>query len=127
MVETTVPSTIQQESKAPTTREDSRYLIPPVDIYETADGLTVLADLPGVKKDDVFVNVENGVLTIQGKSSAPAQGNTLYREYELMDYFRQFELSEKVDQEKISAEMKKWCAENRAAPDGGSQTQEDYR
>jgi HSP20 family protein len=46
------------------------------------------------------------VLTLQGKASHAASGEAIYREYELVNFFRQFELSEQVDQEKIAADFK---------------------
>jgi HSP20 family protein len=109
MPERTIPVTT--EAKNPATREETRqegrYLIPPVDIYETPEGLTVLADLPGVDKDNADIRVENNILTIQGKSSHIAPGDPIYTEYSLLNFFRQFELSETaVDQEKISADLK---------------------
>jgi len=88
------------------TRAQERYVLPVVDIYETPDSLVLMADLPGVSKEDLDVRVDNDVLTIQGKSSHTAPGEATYREYELVNFFRQFELSERVDQEKIAAELK---------------------
>jgi len=94
----------------PTTAEDTRtrerYVTPPVDIYELPEGLVVMADVPGVTKDDLDVRVENNILTIRGRASRAMQGAPVYREYELMHYFRQFELSDKVDQSKIQADLK---------------------
>lgn len=88
------------------TRSQERYVTPPVDIYETADGLVVKADLPGVAKEGLDVRVENGLLTIRGEAAHVAPGDPLYREYELLNFYRQFELNERVDQNKISAELK---------------------
>lgn len=88
------------------TREETRFLRPPVDIYETKDELVVLADLPGVAKDDVDVRVENNILTINGKTSHEMPGAMLDNEFTLYNYYRQFELSDTVDQEKIQAELK---------------------
>jgi HSP20 family molecular chaperone IbpA len=88
------------------TRSQERYVTPPVDIYETPDGLVVLADLPGVAKNALDVRVENSLLTIRGKATHSAPGDVIYREYDLVSFFRQFELDEKVDQQKISAELK---------------------
>ena len=51
------------------TREPTRYLTPAVDIYETDQGLTVVADMPGVAKDDLNIQVEEGILTIQGRTT----------------------------------------------------------
>lgn len=107
MAEQTVPVTQHHDGgKLPTTREEGRYQIPPVDIYETGEGLTVVADLPGVEKDGIDVRVDNGVLTIQGTVKRETRGNGLANEFALTDYFRQFQLSDQVDQTKITAEFK---------------------
>lgn len=108
MAEKTVASRPRQQQALTTevTRSPERYLAPPVDIYETPDGLVVMADLPGVAKDGVDVRVENGVLTLHGRASDVSPGDTIYREFELVNFYRQFELSDKVDQTKISADLK---------------------
>lgn len=87
------------------TRSQEQYITPPVDIYETQDGLVVKADLPGVSKDSMDVRVENNLLTIRANAAHIAPGDTVYREYALVNFFRQFELNERVDQSKISAEL----------------------
>jgi len=104
MKESTVPA--KREQSVPATREESRTLTPPVDIFENKEGLVVVADLPGVEKDKVDVRVENNVLTIKGTTASTLPAAPQYREYELLHFFRQFELSEAVDQDKIKAEMK---------------------
>ncbi len=108
MTEKTVPVATeeQQGNSRELTREQERFLSPPVDIYETADGLTVVADLPGVSKENVDVRVENGVLTIAGKVTHMSPGYSLYKEFELLNFYRQFELSDLVDQSRISANLK---------------------
>jgi HSP20 family molecular chaperone IbpA len=88
------------------TRSQERYVTPPVDIYETAAGLVVKADLPGVAREGLDVRVENNLLTIRGKAVHAAPGEAVFREYELLNFFRQFELNDRVDQQKISAELK---------------------
>ncbi len=108
MAEKTV-ATRSREQPVPQQKEGThsqqRYVAPPVDIYETPDGLVVMADLPGVSKEDLDVKVENGVLTIRGTTRSTAPGDAVYREFELANFFRQFELSDKVDQNKITAEL----------------------
>jgi len=106
MVETTVPAKDEKTTEVAATREDSRYLAPPVDIYETSEGLTVVADLPGVDKSDVSIRVENGILTIEGRPSHETTGTTILAEFGLLKYFRQFEITDEVDQDKIQAEFK---------------------
>jgi len=104
MAETTVSATTTE--RVPATREETRYLIPPVDIYETDNELIVVADLPGVSKEDVHIRVEQNMLTIDGKASHGGDGESLLTEFELHNYFRQFQLGEEVNQDRIQAEMK---------------------
>jgi len=109
MAEKTVAMTEAQEEHAVQpegTRTRERYVAPPVDIYEVADGLVVTADVPGVTQDQLEVRVDNHILTIRGQISDSMMSDAAYREYELVSYFRQFELSEKVDESKITADMK---------------------
>ena len=108
MAEKTVPN--RARTKTPPSREETRsqerYITPPVDIYETGEGLVVKADLPGVDKENLDVRVENNLLTIRGRAAHIVPGDPIYREYGLVNFFRQFELNERVDQSNISAELK---------------------
>ncbi len=110
--ETTVPATVPEtelRAAEEKTREEERYVAPAVDIYETSEGLTVVADLPGVDARDLSVQVDNGVLTIQGKGSFAMNGQDasyIWREYRLRNFWRQFQLSDEVDQTKIKADLK---------------------
>jgi len=88
------------------TRDEALYIAPPVDIFETEDALTVVADLPGVDKDSVDIRVEDNILTIKGRASYSSNGNVLREEFRLHGYYRQFQLSDEVDQDKISADSK---------------------
>jgi HSP20 family protein len=108
MAEKTVPATSggRLQPSREVTRSQERYVNPPVDIYETPEGLVVKADLPGVAREGLDVRVENNLLTIRGKAAHSAPGESIYREYELVNFFRQFELNDRVDQQKISAELK---------------------
>jgi HSP20 family protein len=108
MAEKTVPEyTRDNEAREKEeTRSEERYVTPAVDIYEMAEGLVVKADLPGVAKENLDLRVENNLLSIRGRAAHAAPGEPIYREYELAHFYRQFELSDKVDQQKISAELK---------------------
>jgi HSP20 family molecular chaperone IbpA len=107
MAERTVATPeVQKSNVTESTRNQERYVAPPVDIYETRDGLVVLADLPGVAKEALDVRVDNNVLTIRGQARHGVPGEAVYREYELVNFFRQFELSDKVDQSQITADLK---------------------
>jgi len=89
------------------TRQSERYAIPPVDIYEKQDALTVLADLPGVAAEGLSVHVDQGVLTLEGKVGPVDEGGTvLLREFDLTSFYRQFRIAETIDTEKIRAALK---------------------
>jgi HSP20 family molecular chaperone IbpA len=88
------------------TRQPERYAMPPVDIYEEDDRLVVLADLPGVKKDSLSVQVEQGILTIEGKVDRDTPGHLLRREFTFVPFFRQFRITEAIDTTKIRAGMR---------------------
>ena len=92
--------------KTLSTRDDTRYIAPPVDIFETEDALMVVVDLPGVDKDGVDLRVEDGVLTIKAKANYNPPSNVIREEFSLQGYYRQFQLSDEVDQEKIAAESR---------------------
>lgn len=95
------------KSTTPARREETRFVAPPVDIYETEDGVMVLADLPGVDIGDVDIRVENDRLTIKGRTSCnPVNTSRLHSEFRLINFHRQFNLGSEVDQEKISADVK---------------------
>jgi HSP20 family molecular chaperone IbpA len=80
---------------------------PAVDIFETEKEITVLADMPGVKASDLTIDLNDNVLTLTGEVSSPegADEEELLREYQIGKYFRQFTLSEVVDQGKIEAKL----------------------
>ena len=84
-----------------------RQFVPDVDIYQSDDGLTLLADLPGVKSDGLDVKLEKNILTIYGRTDPTDTGerNPATTEYETGDYYRAFTLSEEIDQEKIEASL----------------------
>jgi len=108
MAEKTVATTDNQEvaTQPEGTRTRERYVTPPVDIYEMPDGLVVTADIPGVTHDHLDVRVDNNVLILRAQADHTSAAEPTYREYQLVNYFRQFELSDKVDQDKISADLK---------------------
>jgi HSP20 family molecular chaperone IbpA len=98
--------TKQEPSAQETTRQQEQWIAPPVDIYETKDGLTVIADLPGVSKEDLEIEVKNDLLTIQAKSHVETLGAPSYHEFQLSNFFRQFRLADTVDTNRIQAELK---------------------
>ncbi len=108
MAEKTVamPENQEMSTQPEDTRARERYVTPAVDIYELPDGLVVTADVPGVTHEHLDVRVDNHVLTIRAQTGHAPLADATYREYELVNYFRQFELSDKVDEGKISADLR---------------------
>jgi HSP20 family protein len=81
--------------------------IPPVDILENQNEIIVLADMPGVESKNVEIDLKDNQLTIQGRIDV-AEGEketALYREFNWGDYYRSFNLSDAIDQSKITAKM----------------------
>jgi len=80
---------------------------PSVDIFETDDKLTLLADMPGVAADNVNIDLNEGVLTISGdvKPWEEADESDVLVEFEIGKYYRQFSLSEAIDQSRIEAKL----------------------
>jgi len=109
MAEKTIPAAQNNENqvvKREITRHPEAYVTPLTDIYEEENGLHVMVDLPGVEKEGLRLKVENNILTIEGHVSSVNDKTYLLREFEPSNYFRQFELSDSVNQEKINAELK---------------------
>ncbi len=87
------------------TRSLKNHVTPAVDILETEGGLTLIADMPGVSREQLEIGVEKGILTLKG-DVAGAEHEDLYREFTLVTYYRQFQLPDEVDPQKATAEMK---------------------
>jgi HSP20 family molecular chaperone IbpA len=84
-----------------------RYYIPYADIYETDNAVAVVLEMPGVEKKDLSIALENDVLRVDGRIdfSKYKDMEPVYTEYNIGHYARSFTLSNKVDQDKISANV----------------------
>lgn len=82
-------------------------LMPPVDVIEDANGITLFADLPGVPKDKLSLHVEADTLTIEGEVALemPEGMESSHAEVSLPRYRRVFTLSKELDTEKVAAEL----------------------
>jgi HSP20 family protein len=100
-----------QEKKELISKEEktvpARYYLPTTDIFETEDALTVVMEIPGVDKQAVEVNIENDVLRVEARIDfSKYEGlEPLYTEYNVGHFARSFTLSNKIDQQQISAEL----------------------
>ena len=96
---------VQSQGRAGTTEA---VLRPPVDIYETSEGITLKADMPGVARDQLNLRVEGNSLLVEGTISiAPQEDMTaLYADVRATVYRRRFALSNELETEKIEANLK---------------------
>jgi len=80
---------------------------PPIDIFETPEGLVLRADLPGVAPDSLELQVQDNKLSLFGRVSEPATSGAklLHQEYHVGDFVRSFILSDDVDHDRISAKL----------------------
>ena len=85
-----------------------RAFVPVTDIFETPETLTVVLEMPGVDRNSIEASVEDDVVTIEGRIDfSKYEGmQPVYTEYNVGHYARSFQISNKVDQSKISAQMK---------------------
>ncbi len=85
--------------------EIQNYKAPEVNIYETADEFVLVANLPGVSRNDVRVRVTNNQLMIFGQIDYKNNGsrNYILNEIEIANYYRTFRISNAVDQSRIEA------------------------
>jgi HSP20 family molecular chaperone IbpA len=82
--------------------------IPAVDIFETETAITLIADMPGVKADAINIDLNENVLSLSG-DVLPLEGKDeedILVEFEVGRFWRQFTISEVIDQSKIDAEFK---------------------
>lgn len=87
------------------TRSNARYISPPVDIFETEEGLTMLADVPGMDETSLQISVEQGVLTLEGQATVE-KADRFYHEFSMAGYWRQFQIPETFDVSQATAAMK---------------------
>lgn len=88
--------------------EKERSIAPTVDIYESTDEFFLVANMPGVSRDNVKVKLEEESLVIFGKLNdyeAAAKRKYLLNEGEIANYYRRFRISNSIDETKISAKF----------------------
>jgi HSP20 family molecular chaperone IbpA len=97
----------RQDSQAADVQQP--HVVPPVDVFEDDSGITLLADLPGVSKDQLSVRVDGDSLIIEASANAiavPQNMELIYAEAQFPAYRRQFTLSRELDPSRIDAALK---------------------
>ena len=98
---------IERRNKTSLAETAKDTLVPPVDICEDNEGVTLFADLPGVAKDGLNLHIDNDTLEISGERilKTEKESENHYTEMPEKDYYRAFTIGEEIDREKISAQL----------------------
>jgi HSP20 family molecular chaperone IbpA len=96
-----------KEANVENKARESQPLVPPVDIVEDTNGITLMADMPGVGKEALSIGVEGDTLTIEGSVALNESERlqNVYAEIRVAQYKRSFVLSRDLDTEKIDAKL----------------------
>jgi HSP20 family molecular chaperone IbpA len=94
------------EDKTPERVQQRAWVAPRVDIYENEDEVLLVADVPGVDKDGLTIDLDKDQLTLEGHVKEQAPGEALGREFQPVDYRRSFIVPSGIDASKITAELK---------------------
>ncbi len=100
-VKTTVPSYLEQVN-------DRMAWTPSIDILESDREIILLADMPGVKKEDLKINLHKGVLTLEGESAPWGGGDDkdILIEHEPGRFYRQIKIASVIDEDGVEAQLK---------------------
>jgi HSP20 family molecular chaperone IbpA len=98
----------KQVTRATAEQEPQRAVLPAVDVFEDASGITLLADMPGVPKEQLELKVEGESLLIEGgvQPGTPDGLEAIYAEVRVPRYRRSFTLSRELDTTRIEANLK---------------------
>ena len=86
--------------------EDLMTVAPVVDIFENEDEVLLHADMPGVTKDKISVNVDNGKLEISDVPNLESKGAEHWQSFGDVEYRRVFSVPQSIDVSKVNAELK---------------------
>jgi HSP20 family protein len=83
-------------------------VLPPVDVYENDNAITLVADLPGVTREQLQVRVDGETLVLEATATieGPENMELVYGEAQYLAYRRQFTLSRELDASRIEAQLR---------------------
>jgi HSP20 family protein len=89
-------------------QQQQRQVVPPVDVFETEAAITLLADLPGVRREQLQVRVDGDNLVVEAvaDTAGPENMELVYGELQCPAYRRQFTLSRELDTARIEAQLR---------------------
>lgn len=85
---------------------DLSAVTPAVDIFENESEILLYADMPGVVKKNLFINIDNGMLSLSGVRKLKTKGTATWKEFGNVKYVRSFSVPPTIDIGKVKAELK---------------------
>jgi HSP20 family molecular chaperone IbpA len=99
------PDIARREPQKVEQTRDRRYVQPAVDIYENRDEYLLIADIPGVSKDNLHIHIDSERILLEARAKEASNLSALSRELPPLDYRRSFQVSDSIDREKVSADL----------------------
>ncbi len=96
----------QRDNKSIDRGRELSQFVPAVDIFENENEILLQANMPGVLKDHIALNIDNGTLSISGVRRLATQGAVKWEEFSDVEYVRSFSVPQTIDVEKVQAELK---------------------
>ncbi|OKY76507.1 MAG: heat-shock protein [Desulfobulbaceae bacterium DB1] len=97
---------VKREETMPERSRELPAVVPLVDIYENEDEILLYADMPGVEKNNITINIENGKLALSAIRKITASGAAGWEEFSDVEYQRTFSVPQAIDVGKVNAELK---------------------
>lgn len=100
--------TRRNDAREPAKREERKEtLVPAVDIFEQSNALHVIADMPGVTRESLSIEVDNNILTLEGevRLDMPEGLSAIYAEVRAQRFMRRFTLSHEIEADAIEARI----------------------
>ncbi|MFW8601507.1 Hsp20/alpha crystallin family protein [Desulfobacterota bacterium M19] len=95
---------VKREERVP--EHSIPVVTPAVDIYENDDEILLHADMPGVEKDDIKVNIDNGKLELSGVRRLVTNGAVNWEEFGDVEFSRSFSVPQAIDVNKVNAQLR---------------------
>ncbi len=95
---------VKREERVP--EHSIAVIAPAVDIYENDDEILLHADMPGVEKDDIKVNIDNGKLELSGVRRLVTNGAVNWEEFGDVEFSRSFSVPQAIDVNKVNAQLR---------------------
>ena len=97
---------VKKEEKNIEKASELSAMAPAVDIFENDNEILLYADMPGVVKEDLLINMDNGMLSLSGIRKLKTKGAAAWEEFRNVKYVRSFSVPPTIDSGRVAAELK---------------------